>query len=336
MELKDIIATLSNSVCIGHIDETLKIAEQLLGDFCEIKRIYGNSLTAFIKGDSDYTIAVEAHTDEIGFIVTAIENGFLKVSTAGGFDIRTLPSHRVIVHGKEDVPAVFTSIPPHLSKGEEEFDDIKKLSLDTGLYDTAKDIIRPGDLVTYGQTFSSLKGSRVTGKALDDRAGVAALIYLANMFKDNKPPVNICILLCNAEELGTRGAKTAAFETSFHEAVAVDVSFAAFPGIAPEECGILGKGAMIGQSPILSRAVVKALISAAEKDNIPYQLETMGGRTSTDADVISITKSGIPTGLVSIPLRNMHTDAEVIDVCDVENTARLLYSYIMSGGTHNA
>lgn len=335
MDIKELIAELSNSVCIGHIDETVKLAERMLGSFCVVKRIYGNCLAAFIKGESDYTVAVEAHTDEIGFIVTDVKDGFLKVACAGGFDIRTLPSHRVVVHGKEDISAVFTSIPPHLTKDEKEFDDVGKLSLDTGLSD-ASAVISAGDLVTYAATCQRLQGERMTGKALDDRAGVAALIYLADMLKDKRPPVNVLLLLCNAEELGTRGAKTAAFDCDFDEAVAVDVSFAAFPGIAPEECGELSKGAMIGQSPVLSRRVVSALIEAAKRDSIPYQLETMGGTTSTDADVISVTKQGIPTGLVSIPLRNMHTDAEVIDALDVESVARLLFSYIMAGGAKNA
>ncbi len=335
MDIKELIAELSNSVCIGHIDETVKLAERMLGNFCVVKRIYGNCLAAFIKGESDYTVAVEAHTDEIGFIVTDVKDGFLKVACAGGFDIRTLPSHRVVVHGKEDISAVFTSIPPHLTKDEKEFDDVGKLSLDTGLSD-ASAVISAGDLVTYAATCQRLQGERMTGKALDDRAGVAALIYLADMLKDKRPPVNVLLLLCNAEELGTRGAKTAAFDCNFDEAVAVDVSFAAFPGIVPEECGELSKGAMIGQSPVLSRRVVSALIEAAKRGSIPYQLETMGGTTSTDADVISVTKQGIPTGLVSIPLRNMHTDAEVIDALDVESVARLLFSYIMAGGAKNA
>ncbi len=334
MDIKKTIRELSNSVCIGHIDDALKFAEGMLPANCEIKRLYGNSLSAFIKGKSDYTVAVEAHIDEIGFIVTDINGGFLKVAAAGGFDLRTLPSHRVIVHGKENLDAVFTSVPPHLSKDDDEFDDLSKLSIDTGLCD-AKDLVSIGDFVTYSAKCEDLQGNRITGKSLDNRAGVAALIYLANMIKE-EPPVNVLIMICNAEELGTRGAKTAAFECHFDEAVAVDVSFAAYPGVKPEQCGKLSGGAMIGQSPILSRKVINGLISAAEKGAVPYQLETMGGNTSTDADVLTVTKHGIPTGLVSIPLRNMHTDAEVIDTDDVLAVAELLYSYIMAGGIRNA
>lgn len=336
MDMTSLLCTLCNSVCIGHLDETLKIAEQSLGDLNTLKRIYGHSMTAFIKGKSDRTILLDAHIDEIGFIVTDVDDeGFVKVDCAGGFDIRTLPSHRVIIHGKEDINAVFTSIPPHLSEGDVQFDDIKKLSLDTGLGATAKEYIKTGDLVTYDRKACVLANDRVSGKSLDNRAGVAALLYLADMLKGECPPVNVCLLFSNQEELGCRGAKTASFEIDCDEAISIDVSFASFPGIAPDKCGTMGKGPMIGQSPILSRKVVSALISAAENGNIPYQLETMSGTTSTNADAISVSKTGVPTGLVSVPQRNMHTDAEVVSAEDVVNTAKLLYAYIMAGGATN-
>ena len=334
MDIKNIIKELSDSVCIGHIDDALKLAEGMLPERCEIKRLYGNSLAAFIKGKSDYTIAVEAHIDEIGFVVTDMDGGFIKVAAAGGFDLRTLPSHRVTIHGKEDINAVFTSVPPHLSKDDAAIDDLAQIYIDTGL-NCASELVSVGDFVTYSAKCEDLQGNRITGKALDDRAGVAALVYLANMIKE-EPPVNLLIMLCNAEELGTRGAKTAAFECEFDEAIAIDVSFAAYPGVDPAQCGKLSHGGMIGQSPILSRKIVNKLVSVAESNGLPYQLETMGGNTSTDADVITVTKHGIPTGLVSIPLRNMHTDTEVIDTEDVLAISKLLYSYIFAGGIKNA
>lgn len=333
INIKEAVISLSNSVCIAHIDETVTLVEKMLGDGVEKKRLYGNALSAFIKGKTDRTLLIEAHTDEIGFIVTDVRNdGFVKVACAGGFDIRALPSHRVIIHGKEDIPAVFTSVPPHLSSGDTEFDDISKLSLDTGLGEKAGELISAGDLATYDKRACELCGNRVTGKSLDNRAGVAALLCLAKKFEKEQPPINVLLLFCGAEELGHRGAKTAAFSCECDEAIAVDVSFAAFPEISPEECGKLGHGPMIGISPVLSSAVARKLTETAKIGNIPYQVEVMGGTTATDADVLSVTKEGIPTGLLSIPLRNMHTDAEVIDTADIASTADLLYAYIMSGG----
>ncbi len=336
MDTTSLLCTLCDSVCIGHIDETLKIVEQTVGSYSTFKRLYGNSAAAFINGEGDRTILLDAHIDEIGFIVTDVDDkGFVKVACAGGFDIRTLPSHRLVIHGKRDISAVFTSIPPHLSEGDVQFDDISKLSLDTGLGAEAKDYIKPGDLATYARKACVMANRRVTGKSLDNRAGVAVLLCLAEKLKEKRPPVNVCLLFSNQEELGVRGAKTASFTIDCDEAVSIDVSFASFPGIAPEKCGTMGNGPMIGQSPILSRKVTSALMDAAKKNNIPYQLEAMGGTTSTNADAISVSKTGIPTGLVSIPQRNMHTDAEVVAADDVLYTAQLLYSYIMSGGAAN-
>ena len=330
---KELIKMLSESACIGHNRQALDVAREYLEPLAEVHELHKNSLSALIKGESDKTVAVEAHIDEIGFTVTHIdERGFLKVATAGGFDLRCLPSHRVSVLGRETVDAVFTSIPPHLSKKEAEFSDIGDLSLDTGLLGKAKDIISVGDFAVYKKDCISLCGDRMTGKALDNRAGVATLLLLADMFCDKKPPVNLLILLCNEEELGTRGVGTAAFGCEIDEAVAVDVSFGDFPSARPDECGKLGGGPMIGLSPILSKPVCDALLKAAENAGIPYQKEVMGSRTGTDADALSVSKSGIPTGLVSIPLRNMHTDAEVISIGDVENAAKLLYNYVSAGG----
>ena len=115
-------------------------------------------------------------------------------------------------------------------------------------------------------------------------------------------------------------------------AVAIDVSFGDGPSLSPEECGKLGGGPMIGFSPILSHKISSTLKNIAEKNSIPFQCEVMGGRTGTDADAMSISKCGIPTGLVSIPLRNMHTDCEIVDLKDIQNVCDLLESYILKGG----
>lgn len=334
MDTLTLIKKLSDSVCVGSITETLDIAKEYLDGTHEIEMLTGGNLALKIKGEGNRTLLFDAHIDEISFIVNEItDGGFLKVSCVGGFDLRALPSHAVTVHGKEDIPAVFTSIPPHLAKEDAVYDDISKLSVDTGLGDKAKELCSVGDFVTFRTESSEMANGKITGKSLDNRAGVAALLLLADKLRGKKLPVNVTILLSNQEEIGCRGAKTAAFALEADEAVCVDVSFASFPGIAANECGKLGKGPMLGYSPILSRDIFERLISVADENNIPYQKEIMGGTTSTNADAVTLTKSGIPSGLVSIPLRYMHSDCEVIDKADVEAVAELLYKYAMSGGT---
>ncbi len=337
MEIAKTLKKLSDSTFIGHHNETLKIAEQMLGDFSKKQSLFGGNTAFFIKGKSDKTILLEAHIDEIGFTVTAVsEEGFLSVAPAGGFDLRTLPSARVMVHGKQEIPAVFTSIPPHLSKDDMVFDDIEKLYVDTGLGSRAKELISVGDFITYKTEAAELLSNRVTGKALDNRAGVSTLLAVADMLREDAPDTNVIVLFCNQEEIGTRGAITSAFALDIDEAICVDVSFGDYPGIDAKECGKLGFGPMIGISPSLDRGLSDRLTSIAKAEGIPYQLEVMGGKTSTDADMVSLSREGIKTALVSIPLRNMHTNCEVVDTADIEAAAKLIYKFIALGGGENA
>ena len=332
MDILKTLKELSDSTYIGHHKDALKIAEQMLGDFSK-QEMPDGSAAYYLDSGSDKTIILEAHIDEIGFVVTEVfDSGFLRVAAVGGLDVRTLPSHRVLVHGKEEVVAVFTSIPPHLSKGETVFDDIDKLYLDTGLGAKAKELVSVGDFATYNTKAQELKGGYLTGKALDNRAGVTALLLVFEMLKGKDLPFNVVFLLCANEELGKRGAVTAAFGVDASEAICVDVSFGNIPGLLPSDCGQLGDGPMIGVSPVLDCEIGYKLSDLACNNNIPAQSEIMAGNTSTDADVISISRGGIKTGLLSIPLRNMHTDCEMVCISDIEATARLIYEYIVSGG----
>ena len=143
-----------------------------------------------------------------------------------------------------------------------------------------------------------------------------------------KLPFKVILLFPTGEELGLRGARVAAYNSGVKKSIVVDVSFGDCPDVSPSKTAKLGSGAMIGVSPVLSRDIYKKLESVAKENNIPYTLEVMGGTTSTDADVISLNQSGIPTGLVSIPLRNMHTPCEVLDEKDVAAVSTLLAAYV--------
>lgn len=331
MDIKEILFKLSDAVSIGNITDASKIA------FCELSKYAkasqnGINVIGEIKGKSDYTLMLEAHIDEVGFVVTDIDgDGFLTVKNCGGIDLRALPSRTVTVHGKEKVTGVFCATPPHLG-GVKEYDDISALKIDTLLGEKAKDIISVGDLVSFNQKAATLHGSRITGKSLDNRAGVACLLLLAEKLQGKTLPFNVVFAFTDAEELGCRGAKTAAFSISPDEAIVLDVSFADAPDVPGNDCGKLSGGAMIGMSPILDKGISKELISIAKENGMPYQTEVMGGRTGTNSDVISVSKSGVKTGLISIPLRNMHTDVEIIDIKDIENVCDLLFKYILKGG----
>lgn len=331
MDLK-LLKALSEAVCIGHLTEARDIAAAELKNYAQVTPFGQSGLIAKIDKGKDKNLLIDAHIDEVGFIVTSLlGEGFLRVASVGGNDARILPATPVIVHGKADIPAVFASTPPHLAgedKGVKGLDDIV---LDTGIADIDS-LVSVGDLVTYKADFSELLGSRVTGKSFDDRAGVFCLIELAKRVYNKDLAYNLVFSIAEGEELGTRGAVTATFANDPDEAIAIDVSFGDAPGISSDKCGKLGGGAMLGISPILDRGVTARLKAIAKEKNIPLQFEVMGGRTSTDADVISISKSGVKTGLLSIPLRNMHTPAEIIDTSDLEGIIGLLTEYALGGG----
>lgn len=337
MDIQKTLFALSEAVSVGTLTAARDIAFDILSKYTDCEKCDNLTVIGKMKGQSDRTIMLDAHIDEIALVVTAVdENGFVTVAPAGGFDLRTLPAREVVIHGKTEIPAVFCSTPPHLSSGEITYDDINALKLDSMLGEKARDVITPGDLVTLCTKPAVLSGTRVTGKSLDDRAGVVCLLELAERLHGKTLPTNVVFVLSDAEELGMRGCKTAAFKVDPDEAIAIDVSFADAPDVSPDDCGKMSGGAMIGVSPTLDREISDRLNTVAFENNIPYQNEIMGGRTGTNSDVIGITRGGVRTGVVSIPLRNMHTDCEVIDLKDIKSVCDILELYILSGGVENA
>lgn len=333
--IKDTLFSLSSLPAIGSISAAADKCAEILKDFSDINRPDSLTIRGYIKGDSDYALLLDAHIDQIGFVVTDIsDDGFLTVANSGGFDLRILPSKRVLIHsssGKEYI-GVFCSVPPHLLKADSVFEDIKDIKIDSLLGKAAKDKISVGDFVTFCGSPCRLEGGRVLSPALDDRAGVTVLLELARRFSIKKPPISVIFQISNMEELGLRGAKTAAFREDPDEAIAIDVSFATAPDVPGDKAKELSGGTMIGISPVLNRKISDKLSFLAQKSEIPYQSEVMASSTGTNADVISITKSGIKTGLLSVPIRNMHTPAEVLDLSDIKSTCDILESYIRSGG----
>lgn len=310
-----------------------------LSKYADIKIDKNNNVIATLGNkDSNKHIMLDAHIDQIGLVVTHItETGFLKVAPCGGVDSRIMPGSSVTIHGKKDVTGIVSSIPPHLS--DLDSDTVQKVTdlyIDTGLpYDQLRDIVSMGDNISFCSKFKKLLNNRVSCCSLDNRAGVASLIRCAQLLFEEKLECKVTILLSSQEEINAKGAKTAAHSLNPDEAIMVDVSFASQPDVPKEKSGVLGNGPMIGISPSLSRNISNKLINLAENSKVPYQFEVMGGTTGTNADKVSISREGIPSGLLSIPLRYMHTPYELVELNDIENTAKLLSLYIKSGGVSN-
>lgn len=278
-------------------------------------------------------ILLDAHLDEIGLIVTQVgEDGFLKVDSCGGVDPRLIMASALWIHTKSgSIPGVVCSIPPHLSKGERKNPKINEIYVDCGLTpEQAKEQIRPGDAITFQSTPAHLLGNRITGKALDDRSGCVALIKALEWLKEEPLDCGLTLVFSAMEEVGGQGAQTAAWQLNPTHSLVIDTSFGHTPDAKSHECGSMGAGPMIGHAPLLNYQISRQLEDIAQQENIPYQSEVMTRRTGTNADEIAMSRDGVKTALVSIPLRYMHTPQELVDIEDVENTARLVSTWVKS------
>lgn len=294
----------------------------------------GNVLCTYAGTKNGRKILLDAHLDQIGLCVLEVTpEGFLRTAPCGGADKRVLCGAEVTVHGKQDLYGVVTSTPPHLQKDGDEKTLPDTIFIDIGLSaDKAQMLVSAGDRVSLRHSFTELFNECVSAPALDDRAGIAVLYLTLEILKIRGCTDTVTVVCSTREETTEGGAKSAAFNAQADLCIAVDVSFAKTPDAKAEECGELSKGPMIGIAPSLTHDVSVGLRQIAVEQQIPYQLEVMGGRSGTNADVIATEAGGVQTGLLSVPLRYMHTGIEVVSVKDVENTAQLLANYILYGG----
>lgn len=328
MNTKDLLKTLTAVPCVcGDEDKMIAVLTEILSLYGEVETDSMNNV--YCTFGEGYHILLDAHIDEIGLAVTSItDDGFLKVGACGGVDKRMLLGYEVSVWGKQEVRGVISTLPPHLQKSSDEkkVPEFDEISIDIGMSrEEAEKVISLGDKITFKRHFTELLNDNVSANCLDDRAGVASIILALEELK--KLPVKVTVLFSTQEEVGTRGAKIGPYDKRVDEAVVVDVSFGYTPNCKKEDCGELGKGVMIGVSPILNKKMTDNMISISKFESIPYQLEVMSGRTGTNADVISISQSGIKCALLSIPLKNMHSPVEVVDINDVNAVAKLIVAY---------
>lgn len=288
-------------------------------------------------GDTAPLFAVVGHIDEIGLIITHIdEKGFLWFAPIGGWDPQILVGQRVAVRGRNGVvPGVVGRKPIHLLEPDQrkKVVELKSMHIDIGAADgeEASELIRVGDPVVIDAEPMEVAGDRLVSKAMDNRLGAyVALESLRRCAEGDGPGGSFAAVAAVQEEIGLFGARTAAFELRPDVAVAVDVTHATdAPGVDEKELGSspLGSGPVIGRGSTLSPKVFELLVETAEAEGIDYTLTASGRGTSTDADVLQISRSGIPTGVVSIPLRYMHSPVEMVDLRDVEATVELLAAF---------
>lgn len=340
MEIKDIIFDLCSTGGVsGDEEPVIHAVKKYFERYAAVSTdINGNVYAVMGNENAGKTILLDAHIDRIGLMVTEIDdNGFVKTDKCGGIDIRTLQDTEVIPQNNPSFTGVVCCMPPHLTDGnEDKATPISKTWIDFGLdRETVTKYISVGDTLTFKSKPKMLLGDKIASACLDDRCGVAALIKTAEILSLSNKGLDykVVFLLSSQEETFGTGAKTGAFTVDADEAIAVDVSFASQPDISGQYSKIeLQKGPMICISPILNKAMTNHLIKIADDKEIPYQLEPISSVTGTNADSISVSKSGVKTAVVSIPQRYMHTPNEVISIKDVENTAKLIAEYVLCGG----
>jgi endoglucanase len=288
-------------------------------------------------GEEKPLLAVVGHIDEIGLVITHIdEKGFLYFAPIGGWDAQILVGQRVEIRCKEGtVLGVVGCKPIHLLDPDQrkKVVELKGLHIDIGAgnREEASEQVRVGDPVVVAAEPLRLAGERLVSRSMDNRLGAyVALEALRRCHERSSLSGSFAAIAAVQEEIGLFGARTSAFAVQPDLAVAVDVTHATdAPGIDEKEVGShpLGSGPAIGRGSTLSPKVFDLLVEAAKEAGIEYTINASGRSTSTDADAIQISRSGIPTGLVSIPLRYMHSPVEMVDLADVEATVELIVAF---------
>lgn len=337
MELKELTKTLCNLAGPSGFEKPVSayIADYVRPFADEVKiDVMGNLLARKLCGRPNAaTVLLDAHMDEVGLIVTAIEDGFLKFSAIGGIDARILPALEVRVLTEEGpLFGVIDTMPPHaLRPGEsDKAVEIDKLCIDVGLsQEEAEARILPGTPVVYGVGCKEIGDGFLCGKSLDDRSCAAIQIKAFEALCAEALNVDVVLMISTQEEVGGRGAITGAWGSDPAYAVVSDVTFdKATDGSRVKTK--LGKGAAIGIGPNMNHAMTQDLLRLAKEKEIPHQIEVCPGRSGTNAEEIQVTRLGVATALVSLPLRYMHTPREVVSCEDMESVLRLITEFVRS------
>jgi endoglucanase len=301
---------------------------------CDVSVDTMGNVIALKKGKGKGKAAFFSHMDEIGLVVVNLEkNGFVRFSQIGGYDQRTLLAQEVIIHGREKVYGVIGIKPPHLTTPEDANKAVKMndMLIDTGYgEEKLKELVKVGDIITIKRKTIELKGDTLAGKALDDRACVAVMFEALKNLKDFNHDVDVYFVSTAQEEVGTRGAITATYGIEPDIGVALDVTFAKQPEMKPQQVNEYGKGPVIEMGPNIHPKVFEMFKTAAKDNNIPHQIDVMvTGSSGTDARSVQISRFGVASGLISVPLKYMHTSVECINMRDVTAAGKLLSAMVI-------
>ncbi len=300
---------------------------------------YGTTV-GVINPKAEYKVVIEAHADEISYFVHYItKEGFIYVRRNGGSDHMIAPSKRVNIHtDKGIVKAVFGWPAIHMRQEKEETPSMKNIFLDCGCA-TKEEVealgVYVGCVITYEDEFMILNKNRYVGRALDNRMGGFMIAEVARLLKENKVELPFGLYIVNSvqEEVGLRGAEMIAQRIKPNVALITDVCHCTqTPMVNKIEQGDLhsGNGPVLTVGPAVQNNLLKQVLKVAEKHKIPFQRAAVSRATGTDTDAFAYSNNGVPSMLISLPLRYMHTTVEMCRKEDVENTIHLIVEAIKS------
>ena len=315
-----------------------QLVGRLLNDVADdiIVDVHGN-LSAALNPTGKPRVMIAAHCDEIGLMIKYIdENGFIYFSSIGGIDTHIMPGQRVHIHGRNGVVLGAIGRKPIHALEEEERKKLSKIHdmwIDIGVAGKAavSEVVAVGDPVTFACSIERLSDSYVVSRALDDKVGTVLLCEVIKRLSGERLSAAVYATSTVQEEIGLRGARTAAFAIDPDIGIAIDVDLATdFPGMEMKKNGEirLGRGPVICRGPNINPSVERILVETAENKKIAYQISGASRATPTDANVIQISRAGVAAGLVSIPCRYLHTPAEVICLDDLEGAIQLICEFL--------
>ncbi|MFV1859124.1 MAG: M42 family peptidase [Anaerolineales bacterium] len=328
--LKELIQLPGLSGYEGPVQQRMRAEWEPLSDEVRVGRI--GSLYATKRGSGQEprkSVMLAAHMDAIGLMVSELVDGFIRVAPIGGLDARVLPGQPVIVHGRRELPGIVVQPPMHSLPENLRRKPIplEYLLVDVGLPNPAR-VVRTGDLISFAQPPIELGEEVLSGHSLDNRASLVAITECLRELGRREHEWDVVAVATVQEEETFAGAYAAGFELKPSVAIAIDVTFARGPGLPEHKTFPLGKGPTNGWGPSMHPGIYSALEAAAKRVEIPLAREVLPSNCGTDAFALQIAGEGIPTGLISIPLKYMHTPVEVVSLKDVRRTGRLLAEFV--------
>ena len=309
-----------------------EVLKEHMGCFPEIQTDSIGDSAYILEGLGEKRILMTSHIDEIGLLVTgATGDGFLKVTNSGGFAAKLYAGHGVRINTEKGVVYGSVVVTSKMLK-DSEF-SVSDVLIDIGAKtkDEALTYVHLGDSVVFDTNIRELMNGRISARGLDDKSGVYVVMETMKRMRERQHKATLIGAGTVGEETSKHGASWVANRVEPTEAIVVDVTYTSdYNGMRDAEWGEveLGKGPVLCINPICDRKINRKLMKLAEERGIPYQVEVSGGRSCTDADEIHIAGKGVPVALVSIPLRYMHSPAEVADRKDLENAIELLTAYL--------